>query len=121
MKSTGQDHSPAPGKEPEAFICRRCGTCCTWHQAFVTPEDTERITKFLKISPAEWDEQYDDPRWQFSEWRLIRHINGACAFLKFDEGLSTCTIHEVKPACCAKWPAGLDKKECREGLAKKRG
>jgi Fe-S-cluster containining protein len=98
--------------------CRRCGVCCTWHQAFVTLEDIDRIIKHLGITAGDWNNQYDDPRWQYSQYRLIRHIDGACAFLTYDGGLSTCTIHAVKPACCAKWQAGPDKKECGEGAIK---
>ena len=103
-------------KEAATMECRRCGVCCTKHQAFVTPMEIERIVKYLGITPSEWDKLYEDKRWQYSEDRLIRHVNGACAFLKIDKGLATCLIHAVKPACCAKWEAGEDKKECREGM-----
>ena len=96
--------------------CRRCGVCCMKHQAFVTPTDIDRIVKYLGITLNDWDRLYDDRRWSYSEYRLIRHINGACAFLRFDEGLATCLIHTVKPACCVKWQAGPDKKECKEGM-----
>jgi Fe-S-cluster containining protein len=85
----------------------------------VTPVDVDRILKHLGITLEEWDELYDDPRWRYSEWRLIKHTGGACAFLKWEGGLSTCSIHSVKPECCAKWQAGLDKKECREKMEKK--
>jgi len=98
--------------------CRRCGVCCTTHQAFVTPADIDRIIDYLGITLEEWDELYDDPRWKYSEWRLIRQVNGACAFLKYENGLAACAIHAVKPECCAKWQPGLDKKECREGNSK---
>jgi Fe-S-cluster containining protein len=103
-------------RETSRMECRRCGVCCTKHQAFVTPADIDRIIKYLGITLKEWDELYDDTRWQYSEYRLIKHVNGACAFLRFDEGLATCLIHEVKPDCCAKWQAGPDKRECREGM-----
>jgi Fe-S-cluster containining protein len=103
-------------KETSKMECRRCGVCCTKHQAFVTQTDIDRIVKYLGITLREWDELYEDRRWRYSEYRLIRHVNGACAFLRFNEGLATCLIHEVKPACCARWQAGLDKKECREGM-----
>jgi Fe-S-cluster containining protein len=105
-------------KETPRMECRRCGVCCTQHQAFVTPADIDRIIDYLGITLKDWDKLYDDSRWRYSEYRLIRHVNGACAFLRFDGGLATCLIHEVKPACCAKWQAGPDKKECREGMGK---
>lgn len=98
--------------------CRRCGVCCTRHQAFVTPTDIDRIVQYLGITVNDWEELYDDSRWQYSEYRLIRHVDGACAFIKYDGGLSACAIHAVKPACCANWQPGPEKKECREGLEK---
>ena len=101
--------------------CRRCGVCCTKHQAFVTPMDIDRIVDYLGITVNDWEKLYDDARWQYSEYRLIRHINGACAFLKFSEGYSsTCAIHAVKPACCANWQPGPERKECQEGREKYR-
>jgi Fe-S-cluster containining protein len=98
--------------------CRRCGVCCTKHQAFVTPEDIDRIANHLGITLEDWDNLYDDSRWRYSEYRLIRHVNGACAFLEFSGGLSACKIHSIKPACCSKWQPGPEKKECKEGMGK---
>lgn len=99
--------------------CRRCGVCCQKHQAFVNGEDIERITAYLGITLAEWNEKYDDPHWWFMQYRLIRHINDACAFLEYDKGLATCRIHAVKPACCSRWQASPDRAECREGIERK--
>ena len=96
--------------------CRRCGMCCTMHQAFASPEDIERMANFLGITSEEWVEKYADPRWGFDIYRLVRHINGACAFLERNNGLATCIVHEVKPACCARWEPGYDKKECQAGI-----
>ncbi len=104
-----------PKKETETKECRRCGVCCTKHQAFVNPGDIGRIVDYLGITVNDWERLYDDSRWQYSEYRLIRHVNGACAFLKYDKGLASCVIHAVKPACCANWQPGPEKKECREG------
>jgi Fe-S-cluster containining protein len=98
--------------------CRRCGVCCTKHQAFVSPEDIDRIAHHLGITLSDWDNLYDDPRWRYSEYRLIRQVDGACAFLEFSGGLSSCKIHAVKPACCTKWQPGPDKNECKEGMEK---
>jgi Fe-S-cluster containining protein len=101
--------------------CRRCGVCCRKHQAFVTPLDIDRIVAYLGITVNDWEKLYDDSRWQYSEYRLIRHVDGACAFLTFDGGKSACAIHAVKPACCANWQQGPEKKECREGREKGAG
>ncbi len=100
----------------EVMACRRCGVCCTNHQAFVTTADIERITTYLGITLDDWDRLYDDTRWRYSEWRLIKHAGGACAFLRFEKGLAVCEIHEVKPACCEAWQPGPERVECKEGI-----
>jgi len=102
--------------ETDAMECRRCGVCCTRHQAFVNPEDIARIVAYLGITVQDWERLYDDSRWQFAEYRLIRHVNGACAFLQYDNGLASCAIHPVKPACCAAWKPGPERVECKEGM-----
>ena len=116
-RSDNQDITPV-ASDSNAMACRRCGTCCTMHQAFVSPEDIRRIVAFLGITMDDWECDYDDSRWQYSDYRLIRHVNGACAFLKFKNDLASCEIHDVKPECCAKWQPGPDRRECREGIAK---
>jgi Fe-S-cluster containining protein len=108
-----------PGAAPMA--CRRCGVCCTRHQAYVRPEDIRRITAYLEITEADWQKLYDDPRWEFDNYRLIRHVNGACAFLRYDKGLAACVIHAVRPACCADWQPNPERRECREGMAGENG
>jgi Fe-S-cluster containining protein len=107
----------------EKMECLRCGICCTRHQAFVTAEDIERITASLGITVDEWERQYDDSRWRYSEYNLIRHVNGGCAFLTYKDGVAACAIHPVKPECCRNWAPGPGRRECREGLeqAKKPG
>ncbi len=109
-----------PSPEYSPMECRRCGVCCTRHQASVRPEDIKRITAFLGISTDDWEKLYDDPRWEFDNYHLIRHVDGACAFLKYEQGLAVCTIHVVRPACCADWQPGPEKKECREGMGKRK-
>ena len=105
----------APDTKENPMECRRCGVCCTRHQASVRPEDIKRITAFLGITRDDWQKQYDDPRWEFDDFSLIRHVNSACAFLEYENGLAACAIHPVKPACCVDWQPGADKKECQEG------
>jgi Fe-S-cluster containining protein len=109
------DNTGIPDMKASPMACRRCGVCCTRHQAYVRPEEIQRISAFLGITKDDWEKLYDDSRWEYDNYRLIRHVNGACAFLKYDEGLASCAIHAVKPACCADWQPGAEKKECREG------
>lgn len=111
-----RDTFDAPDLNSETMECRRCGVCCTRHQAFVNSEDIVRIVSYLGIAMQDWERLYDDSRWRYSEHRLIRHVNGACAFLEYDNGLASCAIYTVKPACCAAWKPGPDRVECRDGM-----
>jgi Fe-S-cluster containining protein len=104
----------APSGQP--LVCRRCGTCCTVHQAWVRPREIARLAAHLGMTADAWENEYLDSRWQYNDYYLIRHVNGACAFLAYEDGLATCTVQPVKPDCCAAWQAGLDKKECRAGM-----
>ena len=104
----------APSQQP--VPCRRCGTCCTLHQAWVRPHEIARLAEFLGMTVEEWEAAYLDSRWQYNDYYLVRHMNGACTFLTWEDGLATCAVQPVKPDCCAAWQAGLDKKECRRGM-----
>jgi Fe-S-cluster containining protein len=107
----------APSGRP--IECRRCGTCCTLHQAFVRPREIARLAAFLGMAVPQWETAYLDSRWHYNDYYLVRHVDGACAFLTFEDGLATCTVEPVKPDCCEAWQAGLDKTECRRGMAGK--
>lgn len=98
--------------------CQRCGVCCTKHQARVTPEEIEHIMSFLGITSDDWKKSYEDPRWKYNDYGLIRHVNGACALLKYENGLAACAVYTVRPACCADWEPNRGKMECREGMRK---
>ncbi len=118
MKTARQKKADTTSTGAGPMACRRCGVCCTRHQAHVRPEEIRRIIAFLGISLDDWDSLYDDPRWEYNDYRLVRQVDGACAFLKYDNGLATCAVYAVRPACCADWQPGAEKKECREGMRK---
>jgi hypothetical protein len=108
---------PGDGGGPAgAMACRRCGVCCTLHQAFVRPDEVRRITAFLGITADEWEKRYADPRWEYNDYQLVRHVAGTCAFLTREDGLAACLLQPVKPACCSAWVPGPDRKECRRGM-----
>ena len=100
----------------DTMECRQCGSCCRMHQAFVKPGEIQRIITYLGITMDDWEQYYDDSRWEYANYRLIRHVNGACAFLRCGDGLAYCAIHDVKPDCCASWQPGPNRKECRERM-----
>jgi Fe-S-cluster containining protein len=105
---------------PATMACRRCGVCCTRHQAYVKEEDIERIAAFLGVRRSDWESLYGDPRWEFGSFQLIRQTGGACAFLRYEQGMASCAIYPVRPACCADWQPGPERRECREGMKKGR-
>jgi Fe-S-cluster containining protein len=111
--STG-NNIPAGGAG--SMACRRCGVCCTLHQAFVLPDEVRQIAAFLGITTEDWERSYADPRWEYHDYQLVRHVDGACAFLTRRDGLAACLVHPVKPACCAAWVPGPHRKECRGGM-----
>ena len=119
LKNT-KDNDAKKDIKDSPVACRRCGICCTRHQAYAGPEEIQRIMAFLGINIDEWDQRYDEPRWRYADFRLIRHVNGACAFLRYDKGLAACAIYPVRPACCADWQPGPEKKECREGMKQRK-
>jgi Fe-S-cluster containining protein len=98
--------------------CIRCGTCCSKYQAYMTIQEAKRIAKEMGEPFESWRAKYTDPRWPGTESLLLIHQNGACVFLKREEGGKTtlCLIHKVKPAACSEWASGWDKRECREGV-----
>jgi Fe-S-cluster containining protein len=115
VNPSGTDSLPlAASSQP--IECRRCGTCCTLHQAFVRPHEIARLAAFLGMTAEAWEDAYLDSRWQYNDYYLVRHVDGACAFLDWEDGLATCTVQPAKPDCCAAWQAGLDKTECRRGM-----
>lgn len=96
--------------------CLRCGTCCTRHPAFATPEEIARIIAYLGITPDDWERDYAGEGPDYFRYRPIRQTDGACVFLKKDGDRYACAVHPVKPDCCVKWEPDPDRPECREGM-----
>jgi Fe-S-cluster containining protein len=118
MNSIRRNSSGSGDIKAGTMECRRCGVCCTRHQASVSPEELRRIITFLGITADDWEKLYNDAWWRFANYRLIRHIDGACAFLRYTGDLASCAVYSVRPACCVDWQPGPEKRECREGKAK---
>ncbi len=95
-------------KDGLRFHCTGCGNCCTGAEGYVelSTEEANQISKYLKISEAEFLESY----LQFSEdgntLLLSSHPNGDCIFLRENQ----CTIYPVRPLQCQTfsfWPENL--------------
>jgi hypothetical protein len=52
---------------------------------------------------------------------LLRHDQQGCIFLRYENGLATCVIHDVKPEACRRWTPSLSHSECRQGLSQRGG
>ncbi len=82
----------------EVFQCKKCGNCCKgFGGTFITAEDIEAISKYIKADPRNFVTDYC----QMSEGKPIlgQGKNGYCLFWN---GL--CLIHPVKPRMCREWP-----------------
>ena len=82
-------------------------------------DEARRIAGRLGLSWEEFQLDYLDPAWPGSRTVLAVHRDGKCVFLEQqpDERVFFCHIQPFKPASCIEWNAGLEKNDCRQGLA----
>lgn len=106
-------------QSPEAIPCLRCGVCCTKWQAPLDSAEAQRIAAALGMNYANFRDDYLQEYPFTDDSYLIRCKDGACIFLRFENALAGCAIHEHKPKACRDWNASLERKECREGLRQK--
>ena len=102
----------------DVFPCFCCGICCSDYQPHLDLAESRNIAQHLGVSLQQFYDDCTDPRWPGTETHLLLHKDGACLFLERKEGKAKwlCRIHDFKPDACRQWAAGLEKKECREGL-----
>lgn len=96
-----------PG-EPFRFRCLQCGSCCRNREdILLNPYDLHRISKELKLSPAEVLEQYcvtyigESSRFPCVLLRP-KGDRKICPLLK----KGRCSVHRSKPTVCALYPLG---------------
>jgi Fe-S-cluster containining protein len=83
----------------EQIDCTTCANCCRVATARVTERDAERLSRYLRISPAQFLAQYTEENEE--EGRvLLRTAEAGCVFL---EG-NTCTVYEARPDACQRFP-----------------
>jgi Fe-S-cluster containining protein len=103
-----------------AIPCHRCGVCCERWQPLLTRADAARLAAHLRLAPDTFRDTYTVPYPFDDERRLLRQEAGRCVFLRYEErsGVrrASCAIHPARPDVCREWAAGLDKKECVQGL-----
>ncbi|MFH0943913.1 MAG: YkgJ family cysteine cluster protein [Planctomycetota bacterium] len=90
------------------FDCHRSGKCCSGPtgRVWFTPDELQAMSARLELLPFEFLQRY--ARRLGGRWSLVE-VTGAtgldCVFLDRDQsGLSSCRIHEVRPAQCRTWP-----------------
>jgi len=104
--------------EQTPIPCFRCGICCTYYQAPLTPEDIDNIASALGISSSKCISRYA-LKVPIKEGYLLKRTEKGCIFLAWDaDGKARCTIHPSRPKACREWTPGLSRPECLEGLAK---
>jgi len=74
------------------FKCLRCGNCCRL-RINLTKQDIERIEKA----------GYKD---FLGKNNKLKKINGHCKFLMLKDGITTCSIDNIKPEVCKRFPIG---------------
>lgn len=77
--------------------CLQCANCCKTTGPLFTEKDIERISKHLKLKPADFEAKY--LRIDEDNDKVLQTL--PCWFLNND---NTCTIYEVRPKACREYP-----------------
>lgn len=77
--------------------CLDCANCCKTTGPLFERKDIERIAKYLRLKPAQFEAQYlriDEE----NDW-VLQQV--PCAFLGED---NACSIYDVRPKACREFP-----------------
>ena len=81
----------------EETSCMSCANCCKTTGPLFPKQDIERISKYLGMKPAQFEQQYllvdDDDDWVLKKT--------PCSFLAHD---NACTIYDFRPKACREFP-----------------
>lgn len=83
--------------EFERTDCLNCANCCKTTGPLFTNKDIERISKFLKLKPQQFIDEY----LQVDEDNDYVLQSVPCTFLGTD---NKCFIYDVRPKACAEFP-----------------
>jgi len=102
-----------------AIACFRCGVCCERWSPLVGREEAARMAGALGLAIADFLSQYADVYPLRDDTHILRHTGAGCVFLRYEDGgLATCSIHDVRPEACRAFEPALERRECRDGLAR---
>lgn len=81
----------------ETIDCLQCANCCKTTGPLYTEKDIERISKHLRMKPADFEAKY--LRVDEDSDKVLQNL--PCFFLNSD---NTCSIYEVRPKACREYP-----------------
>lgn len=113
MTQPTMEHADPTGHE---VPCYRCGVCCVKWQPLLGPAEIRRLAGDLGISVRTFKRRYTRPYPIRRGWHQVVRGPVGCVFLDMTDGSATCSIHAIRPQVCRDWQAGLDRRECLQGL-----
>lgn len=81
----------------EEIDCLKCANCCKTTGPLYTEKDIERISKFLRMKPVDFEAKF--LRIDEDNDKVLQNL--PCFFLNED---NTCNIYEVRPKACREYP-----------------
>lgn len=104
----GVKSNNAPGEKssPGAFVCQRCGNCCSRSgEVVISVDEAEKISALLGIPQEKFMDEYTALSSDRRHLVLAGAEDQPCIFLGRDEkGLALCRIQEAKPLQCREFP-----------------
>lgn len=79
------------------FACKRCGNCCVI-TASITPEEKDRIERFLKKNKDIQEIAYKNYSITINLIELLNTLDDKCFF--YDRANNKCLIYSIKPRIC---------------------
>lgn len=84
----------------EQIDCTACANCCRVATTGISERDVERLSRFLRTTPAKFLADYTVEDQLELEGRILRRNEGGCVFL--DGNL--CSVYEARPDTCQRFP-----------------
>ncbi|MEC5394091.1 YkgJ family cysteine cluster protein [Bergeyella sp. RCAD1439] len=81
----------------DSISCLQCANCCKTTGPLYTEKDIERIAKFLRMKPAEFEAKF--LKTDEDQDKVLQSL--PCFFLNEDH---TCSIYDVRPKACREYP-----------------
>ena len=77
--------------------CLECGNCCRTTGPLIVKKDIERLSKYLRMKPAQFEEQY----LRIDEENDFVFKSMPCPFLGED---NYCSVYDFRPKACREFP-----------------